>query len=144
MKKKFLFAANLLLALCLFTFSSCDDDDNQDGIEKPVVSLEEVGANNTKTVIAGNDLHLEVEIVAENRIKRIDIEIHQEDGGDFEIEKSYTEGTYIGVKNTHFHEHIDIPAETPAGEYHLHFTVTDQNGQTETIESELTVEPAAA
>lgn len=144
MKKSLLFAATLLLGLCLFTFSSCDDDDEKEGTGKPVVDLKEVGEKNNKTGIAGSDLHLEGEIAADNLIKRIDIEIHQEGGGDFKIEKSFTEGKYIGVKNTHFHEHIDIPAETPAGEYHLHFTVTDQIGQTETKESELTVKPAAA
>ena len=82
----------------------------------------------------GDDMHLEAEIVAEGLIKRIDVEIHKEDGS-FEIEKSYTEGKYIGVKNTEFHEHIDIPANAPLGEYHLHFTVTDQQGQTTLAEA---------
>ena len=144
MKKKIVFAAFLLLNLCMFTFSSCDDDDEKEVVGKPAIDLKEVGEENSKTGIAGSDLHLEGEITAENLISRIDIEIHQEDGGDYKIEKSFTEGKYIGVKNTHFHEHIDIPAETPAGAYHLHFTVTDQMGQTETKESELTVKAAAA
>ena len=144
MKKNLVFAAFLLLSLCMFTFSSCDDDDETENVVKPVINLSEVGEENSKTGIAGSDLHLEGEITAENLISRIDIEIHQEDGGDYKIEKSFTEGKYIGVKNTHFHEHIDIPAETPAGAYHLHFTVTDQTGQTETKESELTVKAAAA
>ena len=144
MKKNLVLAVVLLLGLCMFTFSSCDDDNEKEGVGKPIVNLNEVGEENSKTGIAGSDLHPEGEITAENLIKRIDIEIHQEDGGDFKIEKSFTEGKYIGVKNTHFHEHIDIPSEAPAGKYHLHFTVTDQMGQTETKESELTVKAAAA
>lgn len=130
------------MGLCMFTFSSCDDEKESTG--KPIVGLNEVGKENSKTGIAGSDLHLEGEIIAENLIRRIDIEIHQEDGGDFKIEKSFTEGKYIGVKNAHFHEHIEIPSEAPAGKYHLHFTVTDRLGQTETRESELTVKAAAA
>lgn len=144
MKKNLVLAVVLLLGLCMFTFSSCDNDNEKEGVGKPIVNLNEVGEENNKTGIAGSDLHLEGEITAENLIKRIDIEIHQEDGSDFKIEKSFTEGKYIGVKNTHFHEHIDIPSEAPAGKYHLHFTVTDQMGQTETKESELTVKAAAA
>ena len=131
MKKSLFMAGVLLLSLCMFTFSACDDNEEDKNVGKPVVALNEVGEENSKTAIAGSDLHLEGEITAENRIKRIDIEIHQEEGGEFRIEKSFTEGKYIGVKNTTFHEHIDIPAEAPAGAYHLHFTVTDQLGQTE-------------
>ena len=105
---------------------------------KPVVTFTEVGHDNSKHAMRGDDMHLEAEIVAEGLIKRIDVEIHKENGG-FEIEKSFTEGKYIGVKNTEFHEHIDIPAEAPLGEYHLHFTVTDQAGQTVTAEEHIEV-----
>ena len=105
---------------------------------KPVVSFTEVGHDNSKHAMRGDDMHLEAEIVAEGLIKRIDVEIHKENGG-FEIEKSFTEGKYIGVKNTEFHEHIDIPADAPLGEYHLHFTVTDQAGQTVTAEEHIEV-----
>ena len=86
----------------------------------------------------GDDMHLEADIVAEGLIKRIDVEIHKEDGS-YEIEKAYTEGKYIGVKNTEFHEHIDIPAEAPLGEYHLHFTVTDKKGRTALAEAHIEV-----
>lgn len=142
MKKNLVLTVVLLMGLCMFTFSSCDDEKESTG--KPIVGLNEVGKENSKTGIAGSDLHLEGEIIAENLIRRIDIEIHQEDGGDFKIEKSFTEGKYMGVKNAHFHEHIEIPSEAPAGKYHLHFTVTDRLGQTETRESELMVKAAAA
>lgn len=107
MKKNLVLTVVLLMGLCMFTFSSCDDEKESTG--KPIVGLNEVGKENSKTGIAGSDLHLEGEIIAENLIRRIDIEIHQEDGGDFKIEKSFTEGKYIGVKNAHFHEHIEIP-----------------------------------
>ncbi len=125
---------------CVLTlvFTSCDKDDNNLP-SKPVITLTEVGLENNKTAEQGDDLHLEGSIVAEGLIKRIDIEIHQEEGAEFKIEKSFTEGKYIGVRNATFHEHIDIPATAPLGEYHLHFTVTDQSGQTTTQEVHINV-----
>ena len=121
------------VAALAFLSVSCKKDNAP---AKPVVTFTEVGHDNSKHAMRGDDMHLEAEIVAEGLIKRIDVEIHKENGG-FEIEKSFTEGKYIGVKNTEFHEHIDIPADAPLGEYHLHFTVTDQAGQTVTAEEHI-------
>ncbi|NGF57966.1 DUF4625 domain-containing protein [Parapedobacter sp. SGR-10] len=132
---KFIVALTLLAAT-LFSLSSCEKDKDP-VLKAPVIDLSEVGSGNSKQATIGGDLHLEGTITAEALIQRIDIEIHQEGGGSFEIEKSYTEGKYIGVRQVEFHEHLDIPANAPAGEYHLHFTVTDKNGQTTTVESEL-------
>ena len=129
-----------LIALFSFSFVACKDDDKS-SVAKPVITLTEVGHDNSGIGHIGDDLHLKAEIVAEGTIKRIDIEIHQEEGGKFEIEKTFTEGKYIGVKNVEFHEHIDIPADAPAGEYHLHFTVTDAEGQQTTAEHEVKLEP---
>ena len=130
--------AILLFSLCVLGFSSCKDNNEPDSA-KPIINLAEIGRDNSKTVTAGNDLHLDASIVAEGLIRRFDIEIHQEDG-DFKIEIAYTEGKYIGVINADFHEHIDIPADAPAGEYHLHFIVTDQLGQTKMESEELRVD----
>lgn len=123
------------VAALAFLSVSCKKDNAP---AKPVVTFTEVGHDNSKHAMRGDDIHLEADIVAEGLIKRIDVEIHKENGG-FEIEKSYTEGKYIGVKNTEFHEHIDIPSDAPLGEYHLHFTVTDQQGQTTTAEAHIEV-----
>ena len=141
MKKNLLFKAILIFGLCMFIFSSCKNDDPNNAA-KPVINLTEIGAENSKTVTAGSDLHLEGEIIAESLIKRIDIEIHQKQGGDFKITQSFIDGKYIGVKNVTFHEHIDIPAEAPDGEYQLNFAVTDQLGQTEMKKSELMIKDA--
>ncbi len=137
---KFIVALTLLIA-ALFSFSSCEKDKDPD-LSAPVIDLAEVGSGNSKTATIGDDLHLEGTITAEALIHRIDIEIHQEGGGSFEIKKSYIDGKYIGVKEAEFHEHLDIPANAPAGEYHLHFTVTDKNGKTTTVESEILLEKA--
>ena len=129
---------SLLMAIAtslLLGFTSCGDEDD-DTPNKLVVSLTEVGHGNSKYAHPGHDLHLEADILAEGIIKKIDIEMHQENG-DFKLNKSYTDGKYIGVRNTEFHEHIDIPETAPLGEYHLHFTVTDNYGQQTIAESHI-------
>lgn len=126
--------------IALFTIASlCACNDEDDKTPEPTIELTEVGHDNSKTGHPGHDLHLEANIVAEGVIRRIDIEIHQEEGSGHEIEESFTDGKYIGVKNTAFHEHIDIPADMPLGEYHLHFTVTDNEGQQSMAECHIVI-----
>ncbi len=86
------------------TLSSCNKDDDEIPVGKPVINLAEVGLENSKTAVAGSDLHLEGDIVTEGLTAKIELEIHQEGGGEYKIEKSWTEGKYIGVKNATFHE----------------------------------------
>ena len=84
------------------------------------------------------DLHIEGTIVSTNPIATIEIEIHNEDDSSIqEIEETYT--NYAGLTTADFHEHLDIPASQPAGDYHFHFTVTDSLGNSSTVEYELTI-----
>ncbi|MDR1381666.1 MAG: DUF4625 domain-containing protein [Tannerella sp.] len=140
MNKKVFSGILFLASLGTFALPSCEKDEVMPA--KPVITITEVGSHDAPEgrVKAGEDLHLEAEIVADGLIARIDVEIHQEENGNYEIEKSYTDGKYVGVKNAEFHEHIDIPADAPAGEYHLHLTVTDKEGQSTTAEAEVIVE----
>ena len=126
-----------LVSILTLGFTACSSSDDDKTPAKPVIHLTEVGHDNDKHAHPGHDLHLEADVLAEGLIKQIDVEIHQEGSGSFEIKQSYTDGKYIGVRNTEFHEHIDIPANAPLGEYHLHFTVTDQHGQQAMAESHL-------
>lgn len=125
-----------LVSVMTVSLNSCDKED--DTIAKPKITLTEVGHDNSKHAHPGHDMHLEADVVAEGLIALINVEIHQE-GGSFEIEKSYTEGKYIGVRNIEFHEHIDIPENAPLGEYHLHFTVTDREGQQSMAETHINI-----
>lgn len=131
-----------LLSTILFGFLSSCKKDNEEipALAKPQISALEIGSGNNKTVQAGSDLHLEGDILAEALIAKIEIEVHQEGGGQYKFTKAYTDGKYIGVKNATFHEHIDVPADAPAGAYHFHFTVTDKAGNTTTVESPLTIQ----
>lgn len=128
-----------LLSVLSLGFTSCSSDDDEELPAKPVISLTEVGSKNSKHAHPGHDMHLEADVLAEGIIKRIDIEIHQEEGGSDLVELSFTEGKYIDVRNVEFHEHIDIPADAPLGEYHLHFTVTDKHGQQTTAETHIEI-----
>ena len=129
----------LLIVSGLVLFNSCDKDDED--IIKPVISDLELGIGNSHVAYQGADLHIEAEIEAEGRIDVITVEIHQEEGSSDEIEASYDE--YAGLKNTTFHKHVDIPAETPTGTYHVHITVTDQEGNQTTVEDEIEIEELA-
>ncbi|MBR1706200.1 MAG: DUF4625 domain-containing protein [Bacteroidales bacterium] len=135
--KTHILTALLLSTAMVITLSSCKKDKPAQPAA-PTIQLTEVGHDNNRQAVQGDDMHLEATVTAPGLIKRIDVEIHQE-GGSFKIEQAWTEGKYIGVKNTEFHEHIDIPAEAPLGACHLHFTVSDQKGQTATAEASVQV-----
>ena len=140
MKKFLFFAATVLFCVFSLVLSSCsDDDDPSKNVAKPVATLAEVGEENSKEAIAGKDLHLEGDLVAEGLIARIDVAIATTDGNKTIVRKSYTEGKYIGVRNTTFHEHLDIPADATPGAYKVTFVVTDKLGQSTTFTSDLTI-----
>ena len=138
--KKFLFSAvTILLGACSLMLSSCDNDDEPETVTPPVVTLAEVGEEDSKLATAGDDLHLEGELLAEGQIGKIELTITTADGQADILSQSWTEGKYIGVRNTVFHEHVDIPEDTPAGDYKLTLTVTDKIGQRGSATSDLTI-----
>ena len=139
MKKILFLAASVLFCVFSLVLSSCSDDDDSKSVAKPVATLAEVGEENSKEAIAGKDLHLEGDLLAEGLIARIDVTIATADGKTTIIQKSYTDGKYIGVRNTTFHEHLDIPADAAPGAYKVTFVVTDKLGQSTTFTSDLTI-----
>jgi len=115
----------------------------------PVITGMELGYENNKRAYPGTNLHIEAVVVAEGKIASIQVEIHPEGGhgtksvdqshsGSWEFDSAYG-GKYAGVKNTVFHEHIDIPATADTGIYHFHFIVTDMEGGQTVFEDELYV-----
>lgn len=140
-----------LIAIALTTglfFTSCEKDDETN--PNPVITLFELGYENSKIGYAGSDLHIEAEIVAEAKIDYVTVEIHPEGEheeksasnvlleDEWEVDTTYTE--FSGLKNTTFHKHIDIPIDAEVGHYHFHFIVTDMDGQQTTVEEELEVQ----
>ncbi|RRD02814.1 DUF4625 domain-containing protein [Prevotella sp. OH937_COT-195] len=143
MKKFIISGAALLLSVFAITLTSCSDDNDNNTGKAPVVKLEEVGHKNSKEAIAGTDLHLEGEILAENLIKNIEVKIANEKG-DVLLKKDFNGKEFVGKKNTNFHKHIDIPETAAAGKYILTFTVTDNAGLFTTVKENLTIKKAAA
>ncbi|MCG8306506.1 MAG: DUF4625 domain-containing protein, partial [Cytophagales bacterium] len=133
--RRVLFAA--IITAGLF-FTSCE---KEDVVPKPVIGELELGIGNSRIAYIGSDMHMEAEIIADGRIDVITVEIHKEDGSGDEIEAEYTD--YTGQKNATFHKHIDIPATAVAGEYHFHLTVIDQEGNSTSVEEEITLEELA-
>jgi hypothetical protein len=146
-KKIFLIA--ITLATTLF-FTACDDNDP---IAKPEITILELGEGdshgNDHTAIIGSDVHIEVDVVAEGTIDYIQVRIHPE--GEHEEEEEEHEGEheewevdtiytkFSGLKNTLFHEHIDIDLSAEAGDYHFDFVVTDMEGNQSSAEAELAI-----
>ena len=140
MRKNNLYTIWLIL-FGLVLIASCKKEDET--VSKPVISQFELGLENSKTGYVGADLHIEAEIVAAGTIHTVQVEVHPEGEEKsskqilfaWELDSTYT--TFDGLKNTLFHEHINIPAEADTGMYHFHFIVTDQLGFQTTVESEL-------
>ena len=143
MKKHISKLTAIFSIIAISALTSCsNDDDNAKVTAALTVELTEVGhGGNPPHAHAGEDLHLEAEILAEAKIANVSVEIHN-DTNTSAPEINATFADYNGLRNATFHKHIDIPATQPAGIYHLHVTVTDADGNTKTAESDLEILPA--
>jgi hypothetical protein len=129
-----------MVLAALVIMVSCDKS------EKPEIGSFELGYENSKIAYVGADLHMDAEVVAEGTIDRIHIVIHPEgeharkgvrsvlDEGEWEVDTTYTK--FSGLKNTTFHEHIEIAVDAEPGDYHFHFEVTDMEGYQTVYEEE--------
>lgn len=132
-----------LLAISLLFFTACQKDSSP-----PVITILELGNGNSHgndhTAKIGSDLHMEVEVVAEGKIDKIQVRVHPE--GEHHEEGEYEEWeidtTYIkfsGLKNTTFHEHLEIDLSAEPGDYHYDFIVTDMEGNQSSADAELEI-----
>ncbi len=129
------------LAMLGTTLTSCDKDEDKEEetvMSAPTISNLEIGIDDNHEAHIGHDLHVEADIVAEGKIDVIEVELHAEDGGDDEIHVVFTE--FAGLKNTTFHEHVEIPDTVAAGEYHFHLMVKDQQGKTTEVDADVMIE----
>lgn len=136
-----------ILFAVLFTFAAIISGCRKEPA-KPEIKTFELGYDNNKIAYAGDELHIDADIVAEGKIDRIIIEIHFEGHNhkasgeishddEWEAEIVYTK--FSGLKNTDFHEHIDVPDHAKAGDYHIHFKVIDMEGNSSSVEDEFEV-----
>ncbi|WP_405604930.1 DUF4625 domain-containing protein [Polaribacter sp. Asnod1-A03] len=153
-KSKFKILA--VIAFFALSFQSCSSDDDPVNLAAPVISDFEYGEGHhdhddddhdeeeEAYAYKGSDLHLEAEIYAEAIVSSIEISIHAHDleVGDneeeWDFEQVYTDANYL-VINASFHEHIDIPATAPAGEYHIELIVTDELGNVTEVEGHIDI-----
>jgi hypothetical protein len=134
----FVFIAGLFLTSC----------EKNDEVAKPVITIHELGEGdshgNDHTAKIGGELHMEIDVVAEGKIDKIRVRIHPEGehykksvNVEWEIDTTYTK--FSGLKNTLFHEHVEIDSIAEAGPYHFDFSVTDMEGNQSSAEAELQI-----
>lgn len=141
--KKYISSTVVALSLLSITlFTSCSSDDNSNPVTGSIeINLTEVGHATPAHAHAGEDLHLEAEILASQKIATVSVELQHESNSSAPIIRtSFTD--YAGLLNATFHKHIDIPATQPSGHYHLRLTVTDQDGNSKTETADVEVLPA--
>jgi len=115
-----------VIAMGCFIISCSSNDENTTENLPEIIGLE-VGVGNNHIGYIGVDLHIEAEVVAEERIHTIEIKISKESEDDpWEFLKIYNE--FSGQRNAYFHKHIDIPTGITPGDYRFDFIVTDQAG----------------
>jgi hypothetical protein len=132
----------LVLALA---FPACNKDE-EEALNPPTISTFEFGYEDSGEAFLGADLHIEAEIIAEAKIDRIQVTIHPEgeheksvnDEHEWEVDTTYTK--FNGLKNTTFHEHLEVPVHADTGHYHFHSIIVDMDGNTKEVERELHVE----
>ncbi|EDM44144.1 hypothetical protein SCB49_11152 [unidentified eubacterium SCB49] len=146
-KSSFKFLA-FLGFLGLFVTSCSSDDEGVTLANAPeIISFEfGEGASHTTDQVGykGTDLHVEAEINAEAVVSSITLSIHSHDLplGDDEVDWDFTqtfEDADYQVINPEFHEHVDIPENIPAGEYHIELLVIDELGNSTEIDGHLEV-----
>ncbi|MEP1489166.1 MAG: DUF4625 domain-containing protein [Algibacter sp.] len=146
MKTNFKFLA-IIAFLGLF-LNSCSSDDDSPLVNALVISDFEYGEGITHSTdfvaYKGSDIHLEAEINAEAIVSSITISIHAhdltpgDDEVDWDFEQVFTDSKYLAINPT-FHEHIDVPTNIPAGEYHIELTVTDESGKSTEVEGHIEI-----
>ncbi|ODT56662.1 MAG: hypothetical protein BGP01_00330 [Paludibacter sp. 47-17] len=119
--------------------------------ELPEITEVEIGHNNSRKAEIGGDLHINALITAVHKIASIRLVIHSDEEDhhhasqiehasgvkeEWEVNTTFT-GVYANVKNTTFHEDIDIPSHAGPGPYHLQLFVTDLEGNQGMFETEI-------
>ncbi|WP_080054214.1 DUF4625 domain-containing protein [Spirosoma aerolatum] len=116
--------------LCAATFTACKKDE-EPALPIPTVSNVEIGLGNNEIGVIGKDFHLNVEVLAGDKIENVQIKILPKAGETYakawQHEITWTD-SYQGVKNATVHKHFDIPADAPEGKYDFLIIVKDQNG----------------
>ena len=102
------------------------------------------GFSMDESVVRGSEFHSEFMISAAHGIHEIEVHIHGHDltvgegEAEWDYENVFSEG-FHGETEAEFHEHFDVPETAPAGEYHITFTIEDEEGNIFEYESHIDV-----
>ncbi len=124
-----------------------DELGNSTEVEGHIQILEPIALSDISidtSVVRGEDFHAEFMINAINGVHNITVDVHAHGivPGPGEVEWDYEgvfEDGYHEQTEVEFHEHIDVPVTAPAGEYHIIFTVEDEEGNTQEYETHIDV-----
>lgn len=130
MKKYINNIAIVLLSFVAISLSSCDKDD--DTVAAPTITLEEAN-------LEGEFICVEAEIEAPGRIDVITITVSSADNTKTKLTTTFVESKYANLLNTEFHEHITDIEGVQEGDI-LTLVVTDKNGNTATVQKNITQE----
>lgn len=148
MKSNFKLLAFIAFFGILLNSCSSDDDNGSSSVDAPEITGFEYGEGSThsteQVAFKGSDIHLEAEIYAESVVSSITLSIHAHDlplaEGEVEWDffQEYSSSNYQVINPT-FHEHVDVPTDIPAGEYHIELVVIDELGNSTEIEGHLEI-----
>lgn len=125
-----------LLSVLTLSFTSCGDD-NDDVVNTTVINLYEANIEHE-----GSEICIQADIKCPGKIATIIAEVYSADGKELKLMQPFT-GNEGALEVPGFHKHIlDVETYDPAivkGDL-LKFTVVDQNGNSTTVQKNLTEE----
>ncbi|WP_113653218.1 DUF4625 domain-containing protein [Pedobacter namyangjuensis] len=129
--KKLLPSILLFLGASVLTIG-CEKDNNplpEQGA-KPTIDNIELGLGNAGLAMIGEDFHFNSDIVAAERLDKVEIRISQKKGETYSKpwEHAIVWAQYRDLKNTTVHKHFTIPKDAVEGRYDFLITVYDQSG----------------
>lgn len=129
MKKQLL----LIVLTISVLFSACKKDEQiETEPDTPIPKLEnlELGLGNAGIGVIGEDFHFEGDILAVDKIDRVEVKMLQKAGQTYSKawKHEITWNQYKGLKNTNVHKHFNTPNDAAEGKYDLVIIVYDENG----------------
>lgn len=122
----------LFIAFATLAIAGCKKETPEPEKPKATLSNIEVGLGNNGIGVIGRDFHLNMDILAGDKIDLVQIKIEQITGETYtktwSHEISWEE--FKGVKNATVHKHFDIPEDAAEGKYDFLIIVKDHNGTT--------------
>jgi hypothetical protein len=128
------------LLVGVYGCSKGDKEEREPEVEKPTIQNLAVGQGNSKTVIVGDKLFIEADIIARGKINRVLISISSLDAA-IPVTISTTLERNLKDKTEAHLKWDTLMDDVPTGRYRLIITVEAKLGETGQITSELSVLP---